>query len=67
MKNTLSSLINKKEEGKFPILYSLVKGEHKSKKFFTENKQKVFVDKNDSWCTTIRFYKPISKLQTNAK
>ena len=67
MKNTLSSLIDEKGEGKFPILYSLVKGEHKSEKFFTKNKQKMFVDKNDSWCTAIRFYKPISKLQTNVK
>ena len=67
MKNTLSKLIDEKEVGKLPILYSLVKGEHKSKKFFTEHKQKVFVDKNDSRCTTIRFYKPISKLRTNAK
>jgi len=67
MKNTLSRLINKEGEGKFPILYSLVEGERKSKKFFTDEKQKVFVDKNDAWCTTMRFYKPISKFQTNAK
>ena len=67
MKNTLSRLINEEGNGRFPILYSLVKGEHKSRNFFTEHKQKVFVDKNDSRCTTIRFYKPISKLRTNAK
>lgn len=61
MKTTLANLIDPAVEAKLPVLFSLVKAENKSKKFYSKGERRIYIDQIESYSFAYRFHKPISK------